>query len=191
MTLTDDDRAAQMPTGTLISNAMMVATMTTARVCIVWFHSSIESMSRNAMTVKMGSPGRRVTRNASAARMSVSRYGCGAASTAYTRLPKPSRNAAIPSKRMLRFAVIQSTTAAMPLPMGSRGSSGIVAHLLRRRRDLVRRWMLHRRPGVASSDLLVVLARDRGQDRSARHDADQPPAVVEHGERHDVVAAAF
>ncbi|MGX1473287.1 UNVERIFIED_CONTAM: hypothetical protein RKD50_002095 [Streptomyces canus] len=79
--LTRFERAAQMPTGTAITSAMIVATRTSERVVIASSHSSRESMKANPAKVRRPA---RVPRSQKAitAKMPASRRGWGAWRTA-------------------------------------------------------------------------------------------------------------
>lgn len=75
--LTRLERAAQMPTGTEMTNAMIVATRTSDSVIIAWSHSSRESMKANPTKVKTPATVPR-SQKATTAKMPARISGCGA-----------------------------------------------------------------------------------------------------------------
>src|SRR5690349_20761492 len=158
-------RAAQMPTGIPMATANTVATRTSASVCMASTHRPIAWMSRKASSVNSPNPHLRSS-SASTTNTNVTTIALGAVRTNSTASSRNSMIAEMAWKSGPKCAVSQSTSA----PTGAPSSIlGIGLALLRVF------LLLHRGGG------------QRGQQRRARHDAQQPPRAVGDAQRHAVV----
>jgi hypothetical protein len=151
-------RAAQIPTGTPMTVAITAATRTTASVCIVCVHSSLESISRNAKALNRASA-QPLARKAQMVKMAITTSvgsPVNAPSTQSTRLDVTE---AMASKSQPKWSSSQLIALSTPLPILILGM-GLV-------------------PGRGGQ---------RAEQGRARDDAEQVVVAVDHGERHGAAA---
>src|SRR5690606_7418690 len=165
--LTRAERAAQMPTGTAMTRAITVATMTRASVTIESSHNSMESRKANPKKVRTPPKVPR-SQNAITAKMPQRISGGGACRTAWTPSEAPVRTALTKSNSQVTLARSQSTVLLTQSPSGILGTG---QHLL----AALARGVAG--PGVGR------LVTEEADEALAGHDADEFPVAVEDGHR--------
>src|SRR6266508_2867657 len=136
----------------------MPITTTTARLCIVSAHRPIDCTSPKATAVVTVSRHRRAASHAIATNTATSTSGCGRMRTKYTALTRCWTRAATPSKRPEKFSTRKFTARSTHAPTGRLG----MGHLPR--------------------------AGEGREDGRSGYDAEQPPLLIDGGDRDAVTA---